>query len=251
MKALRFLFILVPLWAYAHDHAPSEPHHGTDTELNLRVFKKWAQVNWLLDIKYANRDHEDNHKAFTLGGKYRLLTNLKVGAYVSRQFGNRHDNDWVLSSGEWFWQKTDSRGETIAIVDIVPRALLDFLPGERWVGEFRVRYLNNFFNDQNTIKLRPRLTYFWFRNGKPFMNLFAQYEVYLPMDYGEKTIYEKWAYLGGIYHLNKWFKPGFYIAHKSMSWTSSDKALEKRPAQPYDVTHEAYVYGLNLIFRLP
>lgn len=255
MKLLRIALILFPILGFAHDHAPAAPADGTDKEISFRVFKKWAKINWMADVFYSDRENEDLHKAITLGGKYRVHKNLKVGASVSRQFGNRHDDDWLVDESVtpkvWFWDDTKDRGETLVMIDAIPRMLLTFLPGERWVGEFRIRYVHNFFNSQNTIKLRPRLTYFMFRNGKPFINFFVQYENYFPLNYGEESIYEKWFYLGGIYHLNSWFKPGLYFAHKSLTWTTSFMSKLKRPTQPYEVTHKSKVFGATMIFRLP
>tara|TARA_Y100000590_G_scaffold323369_1_gene366543 strand:+ start:264726 stop:265478 length:753 start_codon:yes stop_codon:yes gene_type:complete len=249
---VKFLLILLfPISVLATGHIPATPSTGLDKEYNLRVFKKWAQVNWMADFQMADRENEDDFKAYTFGGKYRIHKNLKFGLAYSKQYGNRHDDDWLWAPGTWFWQKTDKRGENFLIADLIPRALFSFLPGERWVGELRVRYTYNFFNDQNTIKLRPRLTYFWFRKGKAFMNLFLQYEMYFPMDYGEETIYEKWLYLGGLYHFNKWFKPGIYLAKKSLTWSSSEAAKKRKPNEPYTVNHKSNIIGFNLIFNLP
>lgn len=235
----------------AHDHAPSSQHAGTDKEVNLTVFHKWKNINWMANFHSADRDHEDDHKSFTLGGKYRLLKNLKMGLSYSRQYGNRHDDDWDWVPGKWFWQNTEDRGENLVMLDAIPRVLLSFLPGERWVAELRIRYMHNFFNSQNTIKLRPRLTYFWFNEKGPFMNFFLQYEAYLPLNYGGEAVYEKWIYLGALYHFNKWFQPGIYLAKKEVTWETSAVAQAKRASQPYTVHHEANIIGLNLIFKIP
>jgi hypothetical protein len=83
------------------------------------------------------------------------------------------------------------------------------------------------------------------------LNIFLQYEAYLPLNYGTKSVYEKWLYLGFLYHFNSWFKPGFFVAQKSLTWGTSEKARNLEPTAPYEVTHKANVVGLNLTFIIP
>lgn len=234
----------------ANPAIPTTPNKGFDKDFSLRAFYKWSKLNWMIDVNQAKRENENDFKAFTLGTKFRAHKNVKIAASVSRQFGNRHDDDWVKNPG-WKWRDTSDRGETFSFIDIIPRVLLDFLPGERWVAEFRIRYAHNFFNSQNTIKLRPRLTYFLFGDKGPLLNIFLQYEAYFPLSYGTKTLYEKWLYLGFLYHFNSWFKPGFFVAQKSLTWGTSSSVRLLSPATTYEVTHKANVVGLNLTFKIP
>lgn len=250
MKKSIILLIFLSSALMANSVIPPTPEKGLDKDLSLRAFYKYANLNWMLDLNKVDRENEDDFTAFTLGAKFRAHSNLKLGASLSRQSGNRHDDDWIKTD-RWFWQDTSSRSETFSFIDIIPRALLDFLPGERWVAEFRIRYAHNFFNSQNTIKLRPRLTYFLFNKKGPMLNIFLQYEAYLPLNYGTKSVYEKWLYLGFLYHFNSWFKPGFFVAQKSLTWGTSEKARNLEPTAPYEVTHKANVVGLNLTFIIP
>ncbi|MFT6067828.1 MAG: hypothetical protein ACJAT2_001171 [Bacteriovoracaceae bacterium] len=250
MKKTLFLILFLSGAALANSVIPVTPSKGLDKDFSLRAFYNWSKINWMLELNNTSRENEDNLKAYSLGAKYRVHKNLKLGATISRQFGNRHDDDWI-KDGIWKWTDTSRRGETFSFIDIIPRTLLSFLPGERWVGEFRIRYARNFFNSQNTIKLRPRLTYFHFNEKGPLFNVFLQYEAYLPLNYGTKSIYEKWAYLGFLYHFNKWFKPGLFVAQKSLTWGSSGTATRLVPSKPYEVTHKANVVGFNMIFKIP
>lgn len=252
MKSSLIILIFLSNAVLANSVIPPTPANGFDKDYSLRAFYKSSKLklNWMLEINDIVRENEDNFKSYTLGTKFRLHKNIKMGASLSKQYGNRHDDDWIKDR-IWLWRETKARGETFSFIDIIPRALLDFLPGERWVAEFRIRYAHNFFNSQDTIKLRPRLTYFLFNKKGPMLNIFLQYEAYLPINYGTKKVYEKWIYLGFLYHFNKWFKPGLFVAQKSLTWGSSEMATNLAPAKPYEVTHKANVLGLNLTFKIP
>lgn len=251
MQKTLFLLLFFSQSLLANPVIPRTPETGLDKDFSLRAFYKWSKLNWMLDLNQIDRENEDDFKAFTLGAKYRAHKNLKLGASFSRQYGNRHDDDWVKKNGAWQWSDTSSRGENFSFIDVIPRVLLDFLPGERWVAEFRIRYAHNFLNSQNTIKLRPRLTYFLFGKKGPLLNIFLQYEAYLPLNYGTKSVYEKWLYLGFLYHYNSWFKPGLFLAQKSLTWGTSADARVRSPASTYEVTHKANIVGFNLTFRIP
>ena len=220
MIKILFFFTLISN-LYAHHHIESTtPTSGSGIMSALRVFKKTEKINYLAELAYADVQNQDHYKTFEVGGKYRLLRNLKLGAYYGRHF-------------------KDTGDENVGILELSPRFLLDFLPGERWVGEFRVRYIENFSRHERSLRMRPGLTYFWFRNGSPFINFFAQYEFYRSLDYGAKAVYAHWSYLGALYHHSEIvkFSPFFsYAIEKTGVW--------------YNIKHKSKLFGVNVLFYL-
>lgn len=215
------LILLISYNCLAHHHIESStPSKGKGVMSALRVFKNKKKINYMAEFTQTNISNVNDYKNLEMGGKYRVLRNLKVGAYYSRHFKNTED-------------------ENIGILELSPRFLFDFLPGERWVAEFRVRYLENFFRHQSSLRFRPGLTYFWFRNGAPFFNFFGQYEVYRSLDYGARENYAHWLYLGALYHYSKSFQlsPFFSYAIEKTGWR-------------YEIDHKFKIIGVNLIIKL-
>ncbi|HET6486076.1 MAG TPA: hypothetical protein VFH83_06630, partial [Spirochaetia bacterium] len=72
------------------------------------------------------------YRSVTVGGYYRVIPNLKLGAFYRLQAGARHDDDWIQTGpnpDDWGWQDTTSRWENVLMLDASPRFLLSFLPG--------------------------------------------------------------------------------------------------------------------------
>lgn len=248
IKILIALFFLFPSLLLGHDHSPpAEVDGGFSQRGMVRLFYKTNHFSNMLEYGHSGDVNTRKENSLTLGTRYRLHRNFKIGAFFSRRQGQRHDDDWIDDgSGNWFWRNTNNRSENYAILELAPRFLADFLPGKKWVFEFRIRGENNFDNKQNTLKLKPGLTYFWFKEGKPFMNLFLQYEAYLPLNYGEETIYETWIYTGLLFHWSERFKPGLFFTKYNRKWTTSARARAARPTQPYLTELDGSFIGVNL-----
>ena len=74
-------------------------------------------------------------ESVTVGGYYRLIPNLKVGALARLQAGARHDDDVIanLPTNKWDWNDTSSRLEGVLMLDASPRFQLGF-PAGRELG---------------------------------------------------------------------------------------------------------------------
>jgi hypothetical protein len=219
IKSLLLIFISTNIWAHHHIESTT-PTNNTGVISSLRVFKKVNKINYLAEFTYINVENQSNYTTFEVGGKYRFLKNLKVGAYYSRHL-------------------VDGNDANVGILELSPRFLLNFLPGERWVSELRVRYVKNFTRSETTLQVRPGLTYFWFKNGAPFINLFTQYESYRSLDYGAKATYAHWFYLGGLYHFSKKLKfaPFFTYVIDKTGWR-------------YQIKHKSKIVGVNVLLYL-
>jgi hypothetical protein len=191
------------------------------------------------------------YHAVTIGAYYRLIRNLKVGAFYRLQRGMRHDDDWVFLDPGYNWAETKDRSENVLILDASPRFLLDFLPGRNWVFMLKARYLYNTFNDQQTVTLRPGITYFLMKDRRPLINFSFSYELYLPLNYGSSTVYAQWPYLEVVYHASDVLKPFVSLSYRTVEWSTSEDVREQgEPA--YDLDYRAFVIGggLNLDFDL-
>lgn len=241
---LSTLFFMMPI--VANHHVPEKPKDELIGSFHLRYFHKKEDISIFSEVNALTERDNRSSKSFTLGIKHRPFSNLKTGFYYSRQYGLRHDEDWIKENNEWVWRDTNSRGENFLIIDIAPRFILDFLPGENWVAELRLRSLYNFFNSDITEKIRPGLTYHWFKKGTPFMSLYTHYEWYLPLNYGKENVYERWAYLGFMYYINTNFQIGSYLAHRKVTWRESNAAKNSPNNTYYKFNERTNILGLTL-----
>jgi hypothetical protein len=190
---------------------------------------------------------ELRYRALTLGGYWRLHRNLKLGAFYRLQFGVRHDDDWVALNPGWAWRDTRERAEHVLILDASPRFGLDFLPGRDWVFMFKARYLYNTFNAQQSVLLKPGLSWFLLIDRQPVLNLSLSYEVYLPLNFGGTLVYQHYPYLNALWHMNPNLMLELGGAWKSAAWSTSQDV--KNSGQPgYTVDARSLVISLGVLF---
>ena len=139
--------------------------------------------------------------------------------------------------------------ENVISLDLIPRHLLDFLPAKTWVGELRLRSTFNLTSGHKLLKVRPKLTYFHFKNGAPFVNLYIQSELYFPHNNSNRTISETWYYLGTLFHLTDWFKIGPYYAFWERHWYSTE-GFANEWSRSYEIKQSAHLIGLSTNFYL-
>ena len=231
-----------------YGNTPS-PTNTSNQEFNLRGFYKLSGLNNMAEYKFRANEKRSNQTLFTLGSRYRLLNNLNIGLFYQLEKGARHVDDWILQEGRWQWRETEDRAEDNIIIELSPKFLFEFLPGERWVFELRTRGKLNLFNDQETIKVRPGLTFYWFKDSSPFMNFYLQHEVYFAMNYGQDTIYQRWTYLGMLYHYSKKLKISPFINFGFERWSNTDSFF-RQTGNTYSVKENFNNIGLNLVFIL-
>ncbi|TAL32983.1 MAG: hypothetical protein EPN93_15060 [Spirochaetes bacterium] len=239
---LCILFLGAPA---AADHIPVPSENDLDYEGNLRVFLNGDGWSFFTEARgrYEGERSDFGYRALTAGPYYRVFRNLQAGAFYRLQQGARHDDDWVATHPGWEWRDTTSRNEHLLILDATPRVQLAFLPGENWVAEIKARYLCNSYFGQQTITVRPGIMYVVMRRQQPILNVYAQYELYYPLNYGVSAIYEKWMYLGIMYHASEIIKIGVYGARREVVWGTSDDARREVPGTKYRVTYRASVIG--------
>jgi len=187
--------------------------------------------------------------AVTLGGYYRVLKNLKVGAFYRLQDGAHHDDDWMNPGGNWGWQDVSGRLENILALDVSPRFLLDFLPGRNWVFMLKGRYLYDFFNNNQAIMARPELTYFWIQDRVPVLNVSLSYEMYFPLNFGSTLLYQAYPYLTLLWHATPDVALELGGAYKTTVWSTSAAAIANS-IPPYQVYFNRFAVTLGVVITL-
>lgn len=250
-------------------HIPVVPDEDNPLEFESRVaaLLSWGEFDPLVEIEARFEDEGGNvprelerelrYKALTIGSYYRLHRNVKAGAFVRLQVGARHDDDWTEPlPAVWEWEDSTDRLEAVAILDVTPRFQLDFVPGENWVIALKTRYELNTFNLQQSIKVRPGLTYFWIVDRNPVLNVTASYEAYFPLNFGTTLIYEQWAYLNLLYHLTPTLKLEASVARRTVIWSDSEEFDEAHPTENYGgqdsfIKYRPWVLGFGILVMIP
>ena len=187
--------------AYSHDHIP-ENEDELGLYGNVRLFQKYKKLNFLFEYQKSIETENLEPQLFRFGGKYRLAKSFKLGLYFKRVSNQRYDDDWVLVDGEWEWLDSKGRKENHFLLEGSFRSKLK----RSLVFEFRGTFELNNFNDQQTLKVRPGLTFFNLNSDWLKHSIFLQYEANLPINYSEKMVSQHWIYLGGTLFLFKIFK---------------------------------------------
>ncbi|HEY9595601.1 MAG TPA: hypothetical protein VHE79_14070 [Spirochaetia bacterium] len=200
--------------------------------------------------RFEGPDEGLGYRSVTLGGYWRPIPNLKVGAFYRLQAGARHDDDWVSDgSGDWLWQDATSRPESVLMLDASPRFQLAFLPGETWVLMLKARWLYNTFNGEQSLLAWPQLTWFWLSGGAPFLDVMASYEVYFPLSFGSTPVYESYPYVTVLWHVTPELGIELGGAYRTTIWSTS--ASERAVVgTTYAVTESRWVVSAGVVLVL-
>jgi len=231
------------------EHIP-EPSGGfVEFESRTSLLLDQGRFDPLIELegRFEDENLEFRYRSLTAGAYIRLLRNLKAGAFYRVQQGARHDDDWILVAvDEWEWVDSRNRTEQVLILDVSPRFLLDFLPGENWVFAVKNRYEYNMFNGQHSLLVRPGLTYFLLRSREPRLNFSLNYGLYLPLNFGETFLYQHGPYLSVLYHLNRNVKLELTGAYRTVIWSTSDDSWAN--LDTYAVPNRSLVVGFGVLF---
>ena len=186
----------------------------------------------------------------TVGGYYRVIPNLKVGALARLQAGVRHDDDVLpanLATGDFNWNDSSGRLEGVLMLDASPRFQLAFLPTGNWVFMLKNRLLYNTFNGQVSVMTRPELTWFWIRDRDPFLNLSLSWEIYFPVGWGSTLVYQNYPYLTALWHATPDVGIELSGAYKTTVWSTSG-AWTAAGGSSYSIAVQSWVVSLGVVY---
>jgi hypothetical protein len=188
-------------------------------------------------------------ESVTVGGYYRVVPNLKVGALYRVQAGVRHDNDVIANpvtqQGEW--NDTSQRLESVLMLDVTPRFQLSFLPGGNWVLMLKGRYLYDAWNGQMSVMARPELTWFWIQGRDPFLNISLSYEMYFPLNFGTTLIYQSYPWLSLLYHATPEIGIELSGAYKTTTWSTSS-SWASQGWNSYSTAINSWAFSLGVVY---
>ncbi len=234
MRRLLFCAFIILTGTANAAPAPIAPHNQFVPGITFRLFKDQSQFTLFGELSALEKSDQEQHSNLMAGSYYQFSSHWSGGVFYRRDSGLRHNDDWVKENGKWRWHDANSRGEDILVLDATYRTQIENLLGPNWVAELKARYLNNYFNNEHTLFLRPGFTYFWLKDGQAFMNFFVQFEFDKPLNFNSEKINERWTYGGALYRLgSKWDVGGFY-ARRWREWSSS-KTYLATGSKPYAV----------------
>lgn len=189
-------------------------------------------------------------RAVTLGGYWRPVPNLKLGAFWRLQAGVRHDDDWIDLAPGWEWQDTSGRWESLFMVDASPRIVLPFLPGGDWTGTLRVRWQVNAANGEQSLLVRPSLAWFLLAGREPVLSATLSWDLYAPLNFGTTLLYEQYPYLVLLWYATPALLVEAGAAYRTVTWSPSDDFLAAHPTETYAVSGRSLVVGAGVVVRL-
>lgn len=245
IKRLLALFLLNSFLSASASVPPTIPS-AHEFEANSRFNLRYQRWSTMLELKYREEVDQRHFQSARIGSYYRVLDWLKVGAFYQKQYGERHEEDWIALP-TWHWRGPKRQGEDVFILDGTARTLFAE-ENLGLIGELKLRYFYNEDNQHQFLRLRPGLTRVLRWKDRPLVNLYTQYEAYLPLNYSTDLLYEWWWYLGALFHLNDMWKLGPSVARREVVWTQSPDFKERRSGQEYHARAKSWVWALNLLW---
>ena len=224
-----------------------------EVQAHSRMFYSIGELDAMAEFigRFEGESRDSVYRGITLGGYYRIHRNLKAGAFYRLQFGARHDDDWIEQDSAWLWTDASSRAEHLVILDATPRFLLGFLPGRNWVFSVKNRYEYNFSNSQQTLLVRPGLTWFWVRDREPVLNLSAQYGTYLSLNFGDLPWYRHGPYINLLYHALPNLQLDIGASRQWVYWSESEQFATDWPAASYEENlYSPWSVDVGMILKL-
>ncbi len=240
---------LAPLFA---DHVPVAPAPALEGRARTALLVDGARFDGLLEIEglLGLDPIALGRRGLTIGGYWRPIPNLKLGAFYRLQAGVLHDDDWIDLAPGWGWQDTRGRWESQVLVDASPRFALPFLPGGDWVFMLKTRWQLNAFNGEQSLLVRPSLTWFWIRDRDPVLNVALSWDLYVPLTFGTTLLYEQYPYLTLLWHATPTLKLEASAAYRTVTWSPSADFLAAHPTETYAVPFRSIVVGAGVVMQL-
>lgn len=231
-------------------HLPSIPETALEIHTHGRLFYAVNDLSAMLEYvgRFEDPERTFRYQSVTVGGYYRVLKNLKAGAFYRLQYNVRHDDDWIADGADWLWADAAGRAEHVAMLDLTPRFLL---PGGPAVVATKLRYEFNFTNGEQSLLVRPGLTYFVIRDREPVLNVSAQYATYFSLNFGAVGWYRQGPYLNVLYHLSPSIMLDVAASKQNIYWSESPDFLEEAPTGSYPRNvYSPWIIDVGFVVRL-
>ncbi|MCK5673670.1 MAG: hypothetical protein KAH95_09845 [Spirochaetales bacterium] len=240
------VFVITTLSVFA-DHIPESSKLGIQYQSRLSVIGDLNNWNPYLEV-LGNLDSnlQPSYYSLLTGSYYRVHRNVKIGVFYLLQGGARHDDDWVALNPGWEWNETINRIENNLILDLTPRFIVPYVFNNNAISSLKIRYQYNFFNNHQTLLLKPGLSYFYMIDRKPVWNTSIAYSFYIPLNFSETYLYEHGPYFNFIYHVNKLIKLEARTNLHFKTWTTGEDSLAL--GDSYSVNENGLSIGLGIIF---
>ena len=248
INLLGLIALLLPLICFGSNNVPGRNSKKNEFASRILAIYKNKNLTFLGSLIQEERVLR-NFRRYGMTARYRVHPSIKVGAGYIREYGNRHDGDWINETGSWKWRDTDDRGEDLFIAQGLFRELIPFFKDLDLLGEVRVQFELNDFNQQQTLKIRPGLTYFYFDGLAPLFDLTVRYENYYALNFSKQSVYQKWFYFSPRYHFNRRWKIGISYAYVERRW-SSTASIEAITSNPFIRNEYSNQYALNVFFQM-
>lgn len=236
-----FFLVLFSCSAFAVDKTP-DSRFGLEHGFDFRLLKKHRRYLFLAESKNRRELTDSQYNQVLLGSYYRLTKRFRMGLFFQAEQGLRWDEDWEKGS-VWRWQKMNSRWDFSSVVDATYNDKIN----RNWVWEMKSRLYYYHSRDALQLRLRPGLRYFVIKEGKPVWQLFTEVEGYIPLTYGEKSLYEYWVYVGSLYQFTRQFSMGPVVAFRERWFHAYDK-FEDKSGESFKANFESTYVGLNALY---
>lgn len=213
-------------------------------ELDIRYLKKLGDFRLISEFRYRSSFDNRHYSHIKLGFNYRLLPFLKLGIHYRGQNNNRNFDDWRKAGTRWFWNEEANGFENVVSPQIMFRQMLS--PVIR--AELRLQNDFNLKFGYQTLRVRPNLTYFLLDGGEHVANVYMQYESFLPLNYGDVNVAQRWIYLGSLFPLENGHKWGVSVAFAEWRWSPSVMFQEALPTENYLISDKAYILAVTYLF---
>jgi len=182
-----------------------------DVQGRMAMMASAGKWNPYLEVQgvYYGDESTFRSTSFTAGSYFRAAPWLKVGAFYSLQSGVRHLDDWVVDAGppaDHSWNDVTDRVENLIYLDATPRIRFSDKPANPWVAPLKLRYYYNFFNNEQTLLIRPGITYVLMEDRVPLVNFTLNYSLYFALNFGSAPVYSHGPYFTVLGHVNDWIK---------------------------------------------
>ena len=228
---------------------PATEEKNTNPYGIFRIFKNIDKKHKFVGSYFYRRDNDRNITGLELSLRRKVSKFVSYGIEADVRTGMRHDDDWVWKDAKWSWED-DSEPELGTSLFLKFKRGLYFLPGTNWVGSINLKTHNNWTKTLMTLKPEASLTYIHFANGKPIYNIYTKVQYYIPLNFGQDDIYQKWLYLGTMLHWKDNLKPFLFVAYKEENWTQSKDFEERLPNEEYSSKSKLSYIGIGLNYYL-